>query len=278
MQFLFLFLKGLTYSAVSPVSSVCISVRNPDRDCFLYVSLMPDYNEIPHGFYHRHFIISFGWEYSDLPLYTYSSISAPTLLNSALHQCPPSWHRWGGIRFEANTLLWRRVSHLVTLSLRVAHVAPTVFLYTSLLFSPLCLSTVFCSSLLSVFPLLCLCVLLSLLPACEPVSSSCGNPSHSLAPQPPDSPLYYYFFCIPPSPPPLPLFLPVLILLLSCLLARPLHCIRAWSRKSLAEKSSLYYAYKPLLICTAYFSSTLHISLLLCTVAYFPLLKTHLSS
>ena len=40
------------------------------------------------------------------------------------------------------------------------------------------------------------------------------------------------------------LFLPVLILLLSCLVApSPLHCIRAWSRKSLAEKSRLHSAY-----------------------------------
>ena len=62
--------------------------------------------------------------------------------------------------------------------------------------------------------LLCLCVLLCVSELCVfPVSlrvaqSSClhvsqchplvGTPCHSLAVLPPDSPLYYYFFCIPP--------------------------------------------------------------------------------
>ena len=86
-------------------------------------------------------------------------------------------------------------SLLLCMSLRVAHVALLCFLpvlccvylqcsavclaLLCCIIQPVCLSTALFS----------LCVLLSLPPACEPVSSSCGNPSHSLAPQPPDSPL-----------------------------------------------------------------------------------------
>ena len=97
-----------------------------------------------------------------------------------------------------------------------------------------CCSCVF-AVLCCVFPvsLLCLSACCSVPVHVNQCHPPVGSPCHSLAPPPPDSPLYYYFFCIPPPPP-----LLLLILLLLCLSS--LHCMRARSRKSLAEKSSLY--------------------------------------
>ena len=183
-----------------------------------------DENNFPCGFHHRHFIITFQAEYSDEPLYTYSSISA-----QCTHPCPSlHQHRPTILTQLRMNQIWDQhsfvtdvphaMSELATVSLRVAHVS---LLYYAVSFLCLC-----CVSLRAAQSP---CMWTSVILLWEALAIVW----HRLRPI--RHCIIISFVFLPPNPPPPH---PAATL--------PLHCMRARSRKSLAEKS-------PLVCTTAYF-------------------------